>query len=53
MSGKKDKISLPNFLGGVASRVKKMKTKAKRKSKGVRQEQKGRHTSRSTGRGGR
>jgi hypothetical protein len=52
MSGKKDKISLPNFLGSVVSRVKKLKTKSKRKSKGVRQEQKGRGTGRNT-RGGR
>ena len=32
MSGKKDKISLPNFIGSVVSRVKKT-VKAKRRSK--------------------
>ena len=32
MSGKKDKISLPNFIGSVVSRVKKTAAKAKRRS---------------------
>ena len=42
MSGKKDKISLPNFIGSVVSRVKKTAAKAKRRSKPARQQQKSR-----------
>ena len=33
MNGKKERISLPNFVGGVISRVKKLAKKSKRRGK--------------------